>query len=54
MMKRHLRIIMKNGNLDVSFLDAGLMRDASLRTLGKAIEMTEDEVRKLGDPLFCL
>lgn len=46
--------LMENGTLEAGYLTGSLMAEISEKVLGKAIIMTDEEVQRMVDPMFCL
>ncbi len=46
--------LMEKDTLDIKYMTSGLMKDVSEKILGKALVLTDEEVRQMMDPMFCL
>lgn len=46
--------LMENDTLEIEYMTGELMKEVSERVLGRALIMTDEEVRRMLDPMFCL
>ncbi len=46
--------LMENDTLEVQYMTGELMKEVSEKILGRALVMTDEEVRQMLDPMFCL